>query len=96
MVETMKIMKEFPLEDRLRIIFNYHKVICTKWKEEFDVNRVKNMPTIVCRICNRVFYADMSELHSKNCIDKNKRVKAQKELNTEFIVLSTRATEVMI
>ena len=75
-VETEKILKEFPLEDRLRIIFNYHKLICIKWKEEYDVKRVKNMPSIVCRICNRDFYAEMSELHSKNCIDKNKKIKA--------------------
>ena len=54
------------------------------------------MPVILCRICNREFYADKSEIHSNNCIEKNLKTKAQKDLNTEFITLSTKATEVMI
>jgi hypothetical protein len=95
-IEIEKILQEFPLEDRLRIIFNYHKLICKKWKEDYENNRVKSMPSVLCRMCNREFYADMSDLHNKNCIDKNMKIKAQKDLNTEFILLSNRATEVMI
>ena len=41
-----KLSNEFPLEERLKIIFNYHKFINKKWKETYDDERNKNVPCI--------------------------------------------------
>ena len=95
-IETMNLLNEYPLEDKLRNIFNYHKQQAKKWKETFDKTRELNMPSILCRMCNRNFYADKLEVHNKNCYERNVKIQAQRDCNTEFITLSNLATEIII
>jgi hypothetical protein len=87
-MDLFKILAEMPLEDKLIIIFNYHKQLGKKWKSEYDQFRVKNVPAILCRICNKEFYTDMAEIHNLNCMEKNTKTKAQKDMNTQFMILS--------
>ena len=94
-IDAQKLLNDFPLEDKLRLVLGYHKTITKKWKENYDKIRETNVPSIVCRMCDRNFYADKGQIHNKVCYDRQMKVMAQKDLNTEFISLSNLATEIM-
>ena len=53
-----------------------HLELAKKWKENYDRFRDKNVPVVLCRVCNRQFYADMSELHNTNCVEKSIKTKS--------------------
>lgn len=95
-VNIQKLLIEFPLEERLRIIFNQNKVMAKQWKEDFDKQRMINVPTIICRICHREIFADLAQPHNKACLDRNIKSKSHKDLNTQFLNLQSRATEIII
>ena len=74
-MNVMKILTDLGLEDKLNIVFNYNHVIARKWHQEYEQNRVNNIPHIICRICDREFYADKCELHNVNCLKKSSKIK---------------------
>jgi len=75
---------------------NYHRQLIKKWKNNYDQQRMQNIPQILCRACNRQFYADMSLLHKKYCMDKMTKTKAQYDINYSFMNLSIKATQTMM
>lgn len=53
---------------------------------------MQNIPSVLCRACDKQFYADMSELHNQYDTEKIEKLKAQNEVNLLFMNLSTKAT----
>jgi len=72
-IDVGKILGEYPIEYKLSNLQYKHKQMCKKWKLEYDSNRAKNMPSLICRNCNKSFYADMASLHNSSC--KNLKLK---------------------
>lgn len=75
-IDLMKLMNSFPVDQKQNIVMNYHKQLIKKWKDNYDQQRMQNIPQILCRACNRQFYADMSLLHKQYCMDKMTKTKA--------------------
>jgi hypothetical protein len=53
-----------------------HLELAKKWKENHNKFRDKNVPVVLCRVCNRQFFADKSEMHNTNCVEKSLKTKA--------------------
>ena len=68
--ELMNIFIEFPFEDKIKLIYNYNVQLAKRWKDQHENNRQKNVPSILCRICSHMFYADKSERHNTVCVKK--------------------------
>ena len=69
-------MNLFPVDQKINIIFSYHKLQLKKWKAQYDKHRMQNIPSVLCRACDKQFYADMSELHSRYDAEKIEKLKA--------------------
>mmetsp|Transcript_31751 Transcript_31751/g.48690 ORF Transcript_31751/g.48690 Transcript_31751/m.48690 type:complete len:89 (+) Transcript_31751:2334-2600(+) len=55
-INVEKLMGEFPLEYKLRVIAHQLELKTKKWKEDFLQNREKNMQVMVCNICSKTIY----------------------------------------
>ena len=74
-VNTQKMLDEYPLENKLRIIFNFHKQLSKKYKEIYDQRRSKEVPKEICIMCEHQVYADKIDLHNSACMARTRIAK---------------------
>ena len=91
-----KVLTDLPIDDKCTIIEHEHKKITAKWKKIYDEQRVKNIPTFTCRICEREVFADMVKIHTENCDAKIEKSLAQKDINTDFRNIYNEATKLIV
>jgi len=60
-----------------------------KWKSTFTKEKEGFKPQILCRICNRKFFASMSDLHNKYCVEQKQKEKEQRGIDMDIIKLSS-------
>ena len=66
-VNADKVLDEFPLKDRLKVVLQSNMLLASRWKEAFDVKRNATVPGVSCIICERKFFADSGTKHSETC-----------------------------
>lgn len=66
------------------------------WRNQYDEERAKLVPVIICRVCAQKFYADRASKHSKFCIEKVQKLDEQKKIDSKFLQIGIKATETML
>lgn len=63
------------------VVTEWFKDETQRWHAQYEEERSKKVPVVICRMCNEKFYADKAKKHSEFCAEKQQKIKGMRMLD---------------